>query len=397
VTAAVRLAPYAAAAAIVLGAPLIGLLRGALFAAVPSAYVAILVSGTLVGGALVLGSCLRRIRERRAPRLALLALAPAAAAVAIALLRSGDANIDAVEAFHVVEYSALTLLWFRPRGVEPRWEPYARAGLAALAVGIADEWFQWFVPGRAGELHDVLFDAVAIGCGLIVCGALDARIWSTTSRHDPAMTLAARLPVGALAACVIVGLGAFVAAVHLGYEIRDPEIGVFRSRFSAPRLAQLGAARAAAWRGGPPPEAGRYSREDQFEAEALWHVRRRNAGMDPDRRGDRAELDVAWHENLILERYFAVVLHAPPRPGATGHRLAPEQRLRLDAARAPDPAPFVSDAEAQPLFVWSRPTFWASVIGGAAMVWGVERQARVRRRTSGDAVSQIERRDVEDA
>ena len=80
--------------------------------------------------------------------------------------------------------------------------------------------------------------------------------------------------------------------------------------------------------------SGRYGREDQYEAEALWHVRRRNFGMDADRKGDPAELDIAWHENLILERHFTAVLDAASAGGAAGHRLAPEQLADVDARRA---------------------------------------------------------------
>ena len=59
-----------------------------------------------------------------------------------------------------------------------------------------------------------------------------------------------------LLAFVIGLLGAFLATLHLGHEIRDPEIGVFRSRFSAGRLRELGADRRREWGGGPPPAAG---------------------------------------------------------------------------------------------------------------------------------------------
>jgi len=128
--------------------------------------------------------------------------------------------------------------------------------------------------------------------------------------------------------------------------------------------------------------AGRYGREDQYEAEALWHVRRRNFGMDPDRRGDPLELDVAWHENLILERYFGPVLDAASVAGATGHRLAPEQLAAVDAARARRDAPFVSDAEAMPIYTWPPALFWtivASIALAAAAAGAWLDRARSRR------------------
>lgn len=165
---------------------------------------------------------------------------------------------------------------------------------------------------------------------------------------------------------MILLLGAFLATLHLGSEIRDPEIGVFRSRFSPDRLRELDAERRREWNGGPPPVAGRYGREDQYEAEALWHVRRRNFGMDPDRKGDPVELDIAWRENQILERHFSAVMDAASAAGAAGHRLAPEQLADVDARRAHGQAPFVSDAEALPLYLWPPVLFWTIVAALAA-------------------------------
>jgi len=178
--------------------------------------------------------------------------------------------------------------------------------------------------------------------------------------------------LGLRGAAVICLAGAFIADVHLGVEIRDPQTGTFRSRFSAARLLELGEERRREWAGRQPATVGRYGREDQYEAEALWHVRRRNLGMDPDRKGDPTELNVAWHENLILERYFAALLDAASSGGATGHRLAPEQLADVDARRAHSNAPFISDAEAMPIYIWSPIVFW-TIIGGlsaAALIAG---------------------------
>jgi hypothetical protein len=176
--------------------------------------------------------------------------------------------------------------------------------------------------------------------------------------------------IGLRAALVVVLVGAFIATIHLGVEIRDPQIGTFRSRFSGARLLELSEVRRREWGGGPPPAVGRYGREDQYLAEALWHVRRRNFGMDPDRHGDRAELDVAWYENRILETYFRPVLEASPAPGTAGYRLAPEQIAAVDAARAHGTDPFSSDAEAAPIYLWSRGLFWGIVSALAAAAAG---------------------------
>jgi VanZ family protein len=344
----------AAAAAVVVAAPLVGDLRNALLLAAPRYYVLVISVGVIAGAAAVLVACLRAIREERARRVGILASSVALALVSFSALRSGNANVDAVEAFHFVEYAVLALLFFPFGHVGARWEAYLQAGLATTAVGIADEWFQWFVPGRAGEWHDVLVDLLATVCGLLLCLALDTRAGLKTGSCVRGRRL------GLATASVVLLLGAFLATLHLGHAIRDPEFGVFRSRFSGARLQELGAERRREWGGGPPPLRGRYEREDQYEAEALWHVRRRNFGMDKDRNGDPAELDIAWRENQILERHFTAVLDA-------GHRLAPEQLADVDERRAHGTAPFESDAEALPIYTWSPVLFWTFVGGLAAL------------------------------
>lgn len=367
---------WIAALAVVFGSPLVGELRSALLRAFPRQYVAIISGGVLLAAVVVLGSCLGAIRTERPRRIGFLGLAAAVASVSFALLRSGNANVDAVEAFHFVEYGGLTLLFFPFGQPGRRWEAYVQAAFATTVVAVADEWFQWFVPGRAGEWHDVMFDLVAITCGLLMCAALEVRGGAVQARpggagpSDPAGRRR-RLLLGLRAATVVLLLGASLATIHLGVEIRGPEVGTFRSRFSEVRLRELGEQRRREWEGGPPPAVGRYGREDQYEAEALWHVRRRNAGMDRDRKGDPIELDVAWHENLILERYFTAVLDAASAGGAAGHRLAPEQVRDLDTRRAHRPVPFVSDAEAVPLYLWPPPIFWAVVVALALGALGI--------------------------
>jgi hypothetical protein len=163
---------YAAAAAVVLGAPIIGDLRNALLRAFPRYYLAIIGGSVVLGALILLAACVRHIRDHRLQRYGALAAAVALALVSFRLLRSGVANVDAVEAFHFIEYSVLALLFFPFHEQRRRWEPYVDAALACTVVAVADEWFQWFVPGRAGELHDVLFDLVATACGLCLCFAV---------------------------------------------------------------------------------------------------------------------------------------------------------------------------------------------------------------------------------
>ena len=64
---------------------------------------------------------------------------------------------------HVVEYAVLTVLWWRV------WAARRRSGAAILVAGAvavlyaaSDEFHQTFVPGRHGQVSDVLIDS--IGC-----------------------------------------------------------------------------------------------------------------------------------------------------------------------------------------------------------------------------------------
>ena len=106
------------------------------------------------------------------------------------------------------------------------------AACAGLAVGVADEWVQWFVPGRVGEMHDVGLNAVAVGCGLLFSVAV----------HPPASLACRRQParvsclVPALSGLIIAVAG-FVDRVHLGYEVSDGQVGIFRSQYDARTLA----------------------------------------------------------------------------------------------------------------------------------------------------------------
>ena len=129
----------AAAAVVVLRSPLIGDLRNALLRTVPRYYVLIVSLGVVLGGAVVLGACARAIRDDRPRRFALLALAVLLAVVSFALLRSGNANVDAVEAW-VRSLWPVTIEaeWQIPGGMRARFQRWAelcredRSGLDQL-------------------------------------------------------------------------------------------------------------------------------------------------------------------------------------------------------------------------------------------------------------------------
>ena len=213
--------------------------------------------------------------------------------------------------------------------------------LAGVIVGTLDEWFQWFIPIRAGEARDVILDIAATACGLLFALSVEPPRWVGLSLQ--------RRSVWRVAACAGVAVAVFaffILSVHVGYDVRDPRIGTFRARYTAAELAELSRNRAERWAVEPPVVLRRLSREDQYLSEGLWHVQRRNAAWDA------GELATAWRENLILETFYAPVLDTPTSEGSEGHRWPPDQRADVEQRPGLDRGPVVSDAYRYPLLVW---------------------------------------------
>jgi hypothetical protein len=341
--------------ALVLGAPFIGQLRGAIRHAAGDRFVSLMAG--VVGGAAAAAVvyALARIRRRRAARYAALAAAVSIGVVYAWAARTGNPEVDAVERFHFIEYGLITILFYRG------WRPSADGSviilplLAGFLVGTLEEWFQWFIPVRVGEVRDVLLNFVAIGCGLLFSLGLDPPERPTLALEPPS-----RRHVAVLSAIAVVVFGGFMHFVHLGYEIRDAEAGVFRSRYTAEELAALSADRAIAWKANPPLTWSRLSREDQYFSEGLTHVDERNGMWEHN-------VLAARHENLILEKYYAPVLDAPSYVSATGHRWAAEQRASAESRIGPGFMIYVSEANVYPIFTWPKWSFWLAIMAGVAV------------------------------
>ncbi len=354
--------------ALVLSAPYVGLIRSAIRSAFPdqfSTVINVLVAAALAAAVLAV---LGRIRDRRLFRYAALCAAFGAGVAYAAATGSADPGVRAVEHFHFVEFGLITFLFYRVWRDRLDWSALALPVLAAFIVGVAEEWFQWFLPARVGELRDVWLNFVAVGCGLLFALGVEPPAPFTFGWRNGSTRRVSR----AIAAAIIV-LAAFVHIVHLGREIDDPDIGAFGSRFSVEQLQAMSADRASRWLTAPPLERPpRMSREDQYMTEGLQHVQARNEAWD---RGDVTE---AFRENLILERYFAPVLDTPSYVSATGHRWHPDQRADAEvrAGAAPE-EPFTSEAYPYPLYYWSPVALWALALSAAAALLLVSRRDSV--------------------
>jgi len=353
------------ATALVLSAPFIGFVRSWIRATFPGQFVRIVGGAIAVLAAAAIVAAILRIRQNRLLRYGAL-LAAVAGAIWFSIVEAtGNADVDVVQRFHFVEYGIITFLFYRAwRALE---DPaiLLLPALAGLLVGTADEWLQWFIPNRVGEIADILLNGIAIGCGLLFSVGADPPARFTWSMRPGSI-----LRVGRLAAATVVALALFVHIVHLGYDINDREVGVFKSRYSMTALPALAAAKRAEWQMHPPPlTLQRVSREDQYMTEGVTHVQRRNELLGAD------QAKGAWMENLILEKYYAPVLDTPSYVSRTGHRWSPEQRASVDVRAAGSDPSYVSTANPYPIFAWSRSVFWVASGIAAAAVWIAARLA----------------------
>jgi hypothetical protein len=303
--------------ALVLAAPFIGEARRWIRDHLPGQYVWI-INGVVGAAALaVVIAALMRIREQRVMRFGLIGLGAAIAIAYSGITGSADPAVAAVEHFHFVQYGFITWLFYRA------WRDRGGAAslvlpfVAAFIFGIGEEWWQWFLPVRVGELQDVLLNSVAILSGLLVSVAL-APLRGSHAKGD-----AVRAAAGV--AVALVALAAFTWTVHVGYVIDDPSIGRFKSRYTGSDLLALSQERSARWAKNPPLRRVTFGREDQYRSEGEAHVRARNDAWE------KGDVSRAWGENLILEKYFAAVLDTPSHISKTGHRWHPDHRA--DAER----------------------------------------------------------------
>ena len=305
------------------------------FSAQPNRMAPSVIATAIVAGVLY---ALATVREGRVLRFGLIGAAIAAGALYSLATASGNANVDAVERFHFAEYGFLALLYYRVWCDRSPAAALLLAFLAVFMVGMLDEGIQWFVPLRVGEWRDVLLNSVAIVCGLAFAAALQRRDADFHRYRSSRRELLVMLGATSLL------FAAFLYFVHVGHEVRDPAIGVFRSRYTASELLANATDRDQRWRTEPLTTLRRYSREDQYMSEGLWHIQARNeAGDDPL---------TQWKENLILEQYFQPVLDFPTYNTPHGGRWPQEQRDHIRAIAAADTRPWVSRANPYPIYAW---------------------------------------------
>jgi VanZ family protein len=321
---------------LVLAAPLIGEARRYAADRLSPGQYLWLVNGIVAAAVVGVGVAVSRIRDGWVWRYGLIAVAAVVAVTFTWATGNARPAVAAVEHFHFVQYGVITGLFYRAWRPRRNVASLVLPSAAAFVCGVAEEWWQWFLPARVGELQDVLLNGVAVFCGLLVSVALAP----VTLQNTPASRRAGAAASLRGLVCVVAAVAAFTWTVHVGYAIEDTDIGMFRSRYSASTLHALSAARAARWAVDPPLIRRTLTREDQYRSEGEAHVRARNTAWDA------GDVIVAWKENLILEKYYAPVLDTPSHLSATGHRWHPDHRADAErrAKTATAAAPFVSAA-----------------------------------------------------
>jgi hypothetical protein len=309
------------------------------------------IAATVVPIGAALAVAVARIRDRRTIRYLTLSSSLLLGALYVVL-----DSLSFTECFHFVEYGLLGWLFYRSVDASraPRSSPLDQGLppgsdgsvivlplLAGFIVGTVDEWFQWFIPIRAGEARDIVLDVVATVCGLLLA-------LSVEPPHRLAIGLTKRSLRG-VATCTgvaVIVFALFVISVHVGHDVRDPRIGTFRSRYTSSDLAELAQDRARRWAVEPPVALRRLSREDQYLSEGLWRVQQRNLAWEA------GDLSAAWRENLILETFYAPILDTQTYAGPDRHRWPADQRADVEMRPGVDRAPFVSEAYRYPLLIW---------------------------------------------
>jgi VanZ like family len=358
-----RLAPFLLAIvvslALVLSAPFVGYVRSWIRTRFPGQFVRIIATAIGILGAAAVTTALARIRTHRALRYAALMMSIVCAVAYSVWQATGVPEVDVVQRFHFIEYGIIAFLFYRA------WRPLDDPAiivlpfLAALMVGTVDEWLQWFIPNRVGEMADIFLNGIAIGCGLVFSvGALPPAAFSW--RWHPGSLRR----IGAMAAAFVLLFGVFFHVVHLGYDVVDDEIGRFKSRYTSDTLRKLVDAKAEQWRVHPfPLVLQRVSREDQYMTEGVTHVQKRNELLAA------GDVGGAWRENRILEKYYTPVLDTPSYISRTGHRWSAEQRGDVQSRTPAVSRDYVSAANPSPIYAWPRAPFWIAVIAIAAVIW----------------------------
>ncbi|MDP6342456.1 MAG: VanZ family protein [Alphaproteobacteria bacterium] len=272
------------------------------------------------------------------------------------------------EAIHFLEYGPLGVLIFRALACRIRdYSIYVAAAIVGAMVGMLDETIQWLTPKRYFDARDIGLNLLAIA---LVQLALAAGIRPKMIVGWPDGRGLRRLCLGAAAGVAYLGLcylntpdriawytqrfplldivpaGSGIM-VEYGHLHRDPDIGVFRSRFTVEELSRLDRRRAS--------EVGRIVDQyrqiekyrefllihgpgtDPFLHEARVHLFSRDSNLELAREAKDADVrrmryTRAYRENQIVEKYFGNILRSSGYPWPAASKEQVEANLQVGMA-----------------------------------------------------------------
>ncbi|MDP6580622.1 MAG: VanZ family protein [Vicinamibacterales bacterium] len=342
--------------------PYMGLVRDALKDALGDAFTLALGLLLAVTVLAVVTWGVRRVRARRLQGVGLMLTAVALFVGYAWMMRTGAPDVDAVERVHFVEYGLVATLFYRAMAGSSLAAVVPMTLLVGTLVGIGEEWVQWLVPTRVGDVRDVILNFYALGCGLLFAIGL-----------APPVSFSAGAPVcpwrrlATLASVVVVSFAAFYHSAHLGYELDDPAIGRFRSFFTVEQLSANAVDRAERWRRDPPTSLEPFSLQDHYLVEAAAHVQRRNEAYAAGQFRD------AWFENALLETYYAPLLDQDSIGSGDPHRWPRAQRDEVELKGAGDADAGWTSVVYTDRVVTSptKPILWVGAVLVAVSLWGV--------------------------
>ncbi len=287
----------------------------------------------------------RSSRRLRWSNYAALAVGALWAAVQATALARGRPEESALERMHLVLYGLVALLLYRAllRGGRSAIAAAFSAAVLTSLVGIADEFVQWLVWVRVGDAYDCLLNASAAGCGVVFGAGL-------FGFDTPAPTRAERRTIAALWVVLVAASAGLVDLANLGRLITDPELGSFRSYYSADRLERLNESRRARWPARQPPMRPfqPWQIQDHFLNEATWHVQARNEAFDA------GDWSTAAAEEAILNRYYPAVLELRTPEGHLRYAFPQERVQRLQQEGAAPAPTYESPAGGNRIWIWPR-------------------------------------------
>ena len=251
------------------------------------------------------------------------------------------------EAIHFVQYGVLGVLVFRALAFKHHdVSIYFSAAIICGIIGTTDEIIQWLVPARHWDLRDVWinFFAAALVQVTIAIGLKPVYIAIRPSSDGLGFSFRLLAVAAALMGLSMLntparitwyaenipGLGYLKVndsvMTEFGYRYDDPEIGIFRSRFSPDELKKVDRVRATEAAGilniyrdseGYKEFLSIYTpMSDPFLHEARVHLYSRDISfsraLKSRSNADRYAflLNSAYRENQILEKYFATTLRS---------------------------------------------------------------------------------------